>query len=79
MQIKTMLRYHVTPLWMAIMSVSTKSNPGEGVEKNVLSYSMGVYEILCNHYGPQIDEIQKIIIEWPYDIPLLDIYPEHVF
>ena len=74
-----MLRYHVTPLRMAIISVSTKSNPGEGVEKKVLSYSVGVYEILYNHYGPQDDEIQKIIIEKPYDIPLLGICPEHVF
>ena len=33
MQVKTSMRYHFTPVRMAIIKKSTKTNAGEGVEK----------------------------------------------
>ena len=41
MQIKTTMRYHFTPLKMAIIKKSTTVNAGEGVEKKEPSYPVG--------------------------------------
>ena len=40
MQIKTTMRYHLTPGRMAIIKIST-NNGGEGVEKKELFYTVG--------------------------------------
>ena len=43
MQIKTTMRYHLTPVRMAIIKKATKINAGEGVEKwNALALLVGM-------------------------------------
>ena len=46
------MRYHLTPVRMAIVNKST-TNAGEGVEKRVLSYTVGGNVNWYNHYGKQ--------------------------
>ena len=41
MQIKTTMRYHLTPVRMAIIKMSTKTNAEEGVEKREPSFTVG--------------------------------------
>ena len=41
MQIKTTMRYHLTPVRMAVINKSTNNNAGEGVEKRKPSYTVG--------------------------------------
>ena len=55
MQIRTTMRYHLTPVRMALIKKSTKSlqtiNAGEGVEKRELSYTVGGKVTWCSYYG----------------------------
>ena len=47
------MRYHLTPVRMAIINKSTNNNAREGVEKRGLSYTVG-RNVNCNdHYGKQ--------------------------
>ena len=41
MQIKTTMRYHLTPIRMAIIKNPQTINAGEGVEKREPSYTVG--------------------------------------
>ena len=41
MQIKTTMRYHLTPIRMATIKSLQKKNAGEGVEKREPSYTVG--------------------------------------
>ena len=41
MQIKTTMRYHYTPVRIAVIQNSTRINAGEGVEKREPSYTVG--------------------------------------
>ena len=41
MQIKTTMRYHLTPFRMAIIKKSKTINAGEGMEKRERSYTVG--------------------------------------
>ena len=41
MQIKTTMRYHFTPVRMAVIQKSQAINAGEGVEKREPSYTLG--------------------------------------
>ena len=41
MQIKTTMRYYLTPVRMAAIQKSTTINAGEGVEKKEPSYTVG--------------------------------------
>ena len=40
-QIKSTVRYHLTPVRMGIIRISTKTNAGEGVEKREPSCTVG--------------------------------------
>ena len=54
MQIKTTMRYHLTPARMAIIKkkkIHKKINAGEGVERRKPSYIVGGNENLYSHYG----------------------------
>ena len=51
MQIKTTMRYHLTPVRMAIIKKST--NAGQGVEKREPFYSVGGNVNWYSHYGEQ--------------------------
>ena len=41
MQVKTTMRYHLTPVRMAVIKKSTNNDAKEGVEKRELSYTVG--------------------------------------
>ena len=41
MKIKTAMRYHLTPVRMAIINKSTTTNSGEDVEKKEPSFTVG--------------------------------------
>ena len=76
MQIKTTVRYHLTPVRMSIIIKST-NNTGEGVEKREPSCTVCGNVNWYSHYGEQYGG-PLVKIELPYDpaIPLLGIYPE---
>ena len=77
MQIKTIIRCHLTLVRMAIIKKST--NAGEGVEKSEPSYTVGGNANWFSHYGEQCGEsFKKLGKELLYDlgIPLLSIHPE---
>ena len=53
MQIKTTVRYHLTPVRMAIIKSLQITNAGEGVEKREPSYRVGASVNLYSHYEKQ--------------------------
>ena len=59
MQIKTMMRYHLTPVRMAAIKKLQTINAGEGVEKREPSYTVGGNANLYSHYGEQCGESLK--------------------
>jgi hypothetical protein len=79
MQIKTTLRFHVTPVRIAIIK-NTTNNVGEDVGKKEPSYTAGGNE--CKLVQPLWKKLWRLLknlnIDLPYDpaIPLLGIYPK---
>ena len=53
MQIKTTVRYHLTPVRMVIIQSLQIINAREGVEKRELSYIVSGNVNWCSHYGKQ--------------------------
>ena len=51
MQIKTTMRFRLTPERMAVIKKSTNSNVGEGVEKREPFYTVGGNVNWCSYYG----------------------------
>ena len=67
MQIKTMMRYHLTPIRMAIIKC-LQINVGEDVEKRELLYTAGGNVNWRSHYGEKYgDSSKKLKIDLPYD------------
>ena len=53
------MRYHLTPIRMAVIKKSTNNNAGEGVEKREPSYTVGGNANLYSHYGEQCGDSFK--------------------
>ena len=75
MQIKTTVRYLLTPIRMAIIKKSPKINDRENVEKRESSGPVGGIQPLC---GTVWRFLKKLILKLPYDpaILLLGICPK---
>ena len=53
MQIKTIMRYCLTPVKMAIIKMSTKTNSSKNMEKREPWYTIGGIVNWCIYYGKQ--------------------------
>ena len=59
MQIKTTLRYHLTPLRMAVTKIQQITNSGKDVEKREPLYTVGGDVNWCSHCGKQYELLSK--------------------
>ena len=78
-EIKTTVRYLLTPVRMSVIKSLQTINTGEGMEKREHSCTVGGNLNRYSYYGKQYgDSLKKLGIKSPYDpaIPLLGIYPK---
>ena len=75
MQIKTSMRYHLTPIKMAIIK-NLQTNAGEGMERREYSNTWWTCKLVQLLWRTVWSFFKKLKIELPYDpaIPLLGIY-----
>ena len=59
MQIKTTMRYHVTPVRMAIIK-KTRKQQGRGEKKKNLLCTVGMNVSWFSHYGKEYEHSSKI-------------------
>ena len=80
MQIKTTLRYHLTPIRMAILQKSTNNKWGGGVEKREYLHCWWEWKLIQPLWKRAWRFLKKLGIKPPCDpaIPLLGIYPEEI-
>ena len=79
MQIITSMRYHLTPVKMAIINKSTNNSVGKDVEKREPKCTVGGNAVWCSlceeQYGVFL-KIKKRELLFDPVIPLLEMYPE---
>ena len=63
MQIKTTMRYHLTPVIKVIIQKSTKNNVGEDMEKREPLYTVGGNLTWCSCYGKQWSFLKILRLE----------------